>query len=154
MSLLFYEESSSSSSEAEFQDYKEEAPKIISSTPSTKVISTFNLPAPTVKKDAPLPPPPIALLPPTIAKSVIQAQNEKEEVIDIDPEKLKTENQDVAEKNMIIRDKTQYNGVGYERWKSQLTYLAKIDLESRQTFEKQMSQATRARTFTSQMYGW
>jgi hypothetical protein len=54
----------------------------------------------------------------------------------------------------MVRDKTLFDGVGYDRAKSQLTYLAGLDEQTRGEFEDQMRRRTRASVAAKKMYGW
>ena len=114
----------------------------------------FSLPPPKKKLFAPPPPPPIDIAPPEISKEVIIAADEKETIIDVDLEEFRNKNQEFAEKNMMIKDSTQFNGVGHDRSKSQLTYLASVDVATRGTFESQIKKSSRSRFKGKQMYGW
>lgn len=157
MSLLTYEadSSSESSSSSDIEDaFVDAEPEELIPT-NIKESKKTTLPPPKTPMPAPAPPAPIPMLPPKIAKEVLDAQeNQEENVFDVDADELHTENTKLAESNMMVRDRTIFKGVGTERSKSQLTYLAKLDLETRGAFEQQMARSGRSRAASAKAYGW
>lgn len=157
MSLIFYDNFSDDSSDKEFLEmfYSDKHKPMnglgISNSELNKLPA--ELPPP-IKEFVPPPPKPIEITPPQIAKQIIEAKNEKEQVVEIDFGKFKEQNVDVAKQNKLVRDRTVYNGVGYARAKSQLTYLANLDLETRQEYEEHVKKSTRAKNAVKTMYGW
>ena len=152
-SLLCYDSDSASSDEIIKYDPEDD----IRETEQTMLKhkdGKLRLPPPKKKQEVPVPPPPMEVIPPTIAKIVTEASKEKPQEIEVDLDELRTEGLNVAERNAIVRDRSQFNRVGYDREKSQLTYLAKLDEETRGEFEEQMKKATRAKVATKRMYGW
>ena len=114
----------------------------------------LKLPPPKKRQEVVVPPPPIEVLPAQVARKVDEAAKEKPQEIEVDVEELRQEGAELAERNAVVRDRAQYNRVGYDREKSQLTYLAKLDEETRGEFEQQMKRATRAKVAAKRMYGW
>jgi hypothetical protein len=156
MSLLFYESDSDSSDDLDMKHFvPDDEPRgalLSNSNPSSK--SKFDLPKPKRPHEAPPPPPPIEVISPTIAKVVLDASHEKPQEIEVDVAEFREHGTLFAENNAIVRDKAQYNRVGYDRAKSQLTYLADLDAQTRGEFEDQMKRGTRAKVAANKMYGW
>ena len=148
--------SSSTSSSTEISDFEEFEPESLArdTDESEELTSFLRLPPPKNKTRAPAPPAPIEVIPPSIAKSVLNAEKEKDEIIDVDFNKFRAEGEELAKQNALIKDRTQFNGVGYQREKSQLMYLAKLDEETRGAYEQQFRNVTRGQTLSSKMYGW
>jgi hypothetical protein len=149
-SLLFYDTETSSSAESDMEDFvpEKEAASYQSGT------SRLRLPRPKRHMIGPPPPPPIEVIPASIAKTVIEASREGPEEIVVDVDEFRREGIRLAESNAMVRNRAQFNGVGYDRAKSQLTFLAKLDTQTRDEFEKQMQKRTRAKVATNKMYGW
>ncbi|KAH0785938.1 hypothetical protein GPJ56_010142 [Histomonas meleagridis] len=145
--------SSDSSDLSEFEDFHPEdfSAELDRPTPTRGGI---RLPPPKKKSVAPPPPPPIEVIPPSIAKTVLEAEKEEDQVISVDFDTFREEGEDLAQKNAMIKDKSQYKGVGYQRAKSQLTYLAQLDLETRGAYEQQLKNSTRAKVASAKLYGW
>ena len=115
--------------------------------------SKLKLPAPKKNAIAPLPPAPIEV--PKVEASSIQLNTTHEkEIIELNSEEFQQAGVELAEKNMMIKDSQQYNGVGYDRNKSQLTYLADLDEQTNGAFEQQMRNITRGKVAANKMYGW
>lgn len=152
-SLLAYDSSDGETDPEEFANYDMEMDVKAESIKYSPTATLF-LPPPKRHREAPVPPTPIEVIPPTIAKTVLESKSQVPEEIEIDIEEMKRESVELAERNAIVRDSTQYNRVGYDRAKSQLTYLAKLDEATRGEFEDQMKRATRARVAAKRMYGW
>lgn len=150
MSLLDYQDDSSSSDEIEFkveQTLKNQLRTIKTAD------SKLKLPPPKKQSIAPLPPAPIDV--PKIQTSNIKLEmGEEKEVIELNSEEFKKSGVELAEKNMMIKDRTQYQGVGYDRSKSQLTYLAELDQQTNGAFEQQMRCISRSKVAAKKMYGW
>ena len=145
-----------SSDSSDFSDFEEFKPENFS-TELDKPNPTrggIRLPPPKKNSVAPPPPPPIEVIPPSIAKTVLEAEKEKDEVILVDFDTFREEGEDLAQKNAMIKDRSQYKGVGSQRAKSQLTYLAQLDVETRGAYEQQLKNSTRAKIASSKMYGW
>ncbi|KAK8895092.1 hypothetical protein M9Y10_023534 [Tritrichomonas musculus] len=151
MSLLDYLDDSSSSDDA--VDFKaEETLKNELRTIKTQD-SKLKLPPP--KKPSIAPPPPAPIEVPKIqASDIKQESGEEKEIIELNSEEFKKSGVELAEKNMMIKDRTQYSGVGYDRSKSQLTYLAELDQQTNGAFEQQMRSISRSLVAAKKMYGW
>jgi hypothetical protein len=152
-SLLYYGDSmSSGGSDIEEFDPKKDIPEY--SSQMSKAGGKLSLPPPKRQEEVPIPPPPIEILHATIAKNALEAANEKSEEIEVDVETLRREGLKLAESNAVVRDKTQYNRVGYDRAKSQLTFLADLDAQTRNAFEEQIRKRTSSKIAANKMYGW
>lgn len=150
-SLLFYDSEDGSSDElVKFE------PDVdgVEEEKSVRDGGELRLPPPKRKGEIVIPPPPIEMIPVEVVKVAEKAVKESPQEIEVDVEELRREGAELAEKNVIVRDRAQYNRVGYDRSKSQLTYLAKLDEETRGEFEEQMKRVTRAKVATRKMYGW
>ncbi|OHS96952.1 hypothetical protein TRFO_02099 [Tritrichomonas foetus] len=152
MSLLTYDLDDTSSSES-FEDFKVEETLNNELRTFQSQNSKFKLPPPKRNILAPAPPPPIEITTPQISK-ILQDVQDKEEIIELNSEEFKNAGVELAEQNAMIKDRTQYNGVGYDRNKSQLTYLARLDQETNGAFEQQMKNSTRGKLAARKMYGW
>lgn len=150
-SLLFYDSDEGSSDELVKFEPDTDA---IEEEQNTTDGSELRLPPPKKRGEIVIPPPPIEMIPVQIVKAAEQTAKEKPQEIEVDVEELRREGAELAEKNVIVRDRAQYNRVGYDRSKSQLTYLAKLDEETRGEFEEQMKRVTRAKVAARKMYGW
>ncbi|KAI5523779.1 hypothetical protein TVAGG3_0598630 [Trichomonas vaginalis G3] len=102
----------------------------------------------------PAPPEPVKVIQPTLGTEVQSQYTKTDEIIEVNAEIYHQMNQQLATENMIIRDKSVFNGVGRQRYKSQLTYLSAIDIASRGEAEAMAKHITRARVNSRQMYGW
>ena len=153
MSLLNYDLDDTSSSSGGMEDFKVEETLEDDFRAFTTENSRFKLPPPKKKTIAPAPPAPIEVYTPQIAK-ILQEKNGKEEIIELNSEEFKKSGVEFAQQNAIIRDRTLYDGVGYDRNKSQLTYLAELDLQTNAAFEQQMKNITRGKVAAKKMYGW
>lgn len=150
MSLLDYQDESSSDDSFDFK--VEETIKNQFRTIRTED-SKLKLPPPKKPSIAPLPPAPIDV--PKVQTSNIKLESGTEkEIIELNSEEFKKSGVELAEKNMMIKDRTQYNGVGYDRSKSQLTYLAELDQQTNGAFEQQMRSISRSQIAARKMYGW
>jgi hypothetical protein len=146
----FHDTDTSSSAESDMEDF---LPKNDAASYQTAT-SRLRLPRPKRHRPAPPPPPPNKVIPVSIAKTVLEASREAPEEIVVSVDEFRREGIRLAESNTMVSDKTQFNGVGYDRAKSRLTYLAKLDAETRGKFEKQMQKRTRAKAATNKIYGW
>lgn len=148
MSLLDYMDETSSDEDIEFK-----VEDTIKNQFRTKRTDGFKLPAPKKPSIAPLPPAPIDV--PKIQTSKVKLEKGSEkEIIELNSEEFMKSGVELAEKNMMIKDRTQYSGVGYDRNKSQLTYLAELDKQTNGAFEQQMRNSSRSRVAAKKMYGW
>jgi hypothetical protein len=155
-SVLFYDTDSSSGDDLEhFVPEKEPRGPFASREPySPTASSVLRLPRPRRTQFVPPPPPPIEVIPPAIARTVIEAAREAPEEVIVDVEEFREQGRRFAESHARVRDRTLFNGVGYDRAKSQLTYLAGLDEQTRGEFEDQVGRRTRASAAAKKMYGW
>lgn len=137
-----------------FQDFDPNQPLSGSLSNNESSKNPFALPNPKTKFSAPVPPEPVKVIQPSVGTEVQNSYSKTDKIIEVDSKIYQTMNQKLASDNMIIRDKTVFNGVGRQRHKSQLTYLSQIDIASRGEAEAMSKHITRARVNSRQMYGW
>ena len=137
MSLLYYAEDSLST-ETDIAKYiTRKAASLIDRRPASV------LPPPR-KKDRALPPPkPIDIHSASIENELSRPENENVEYLEISLNELRDAGMRLAKNNAVVKDDELMKGVGVDRAKSQLTYLERLDYNTRGSYRPTVRRAYR-----------